>query len=452
MKKKAVSLLISLILILSFAFPSFASGTKLIALTFDDGPGPYTQELLNGLRARNAKATFFIVGKNVGDSYSKLVQQAYIDGHQIASHTYNHKQLNKISDAEIENQLSKTADKLGSAIGRTDLTYILRPPYGAYNNHTKAVIKLPQIYWSVDPQDWRYKNADTVYSNVIKNAADGRIILLHDIHKTSVSAALKIVDALRKDGYEFVTLNEMARRKGIVLSSGNVYKKFSGETIPGSKLGITAEPRYKDGFYEITLSANDGSEIYYTLDGSSPALYGVKYNVPVHLYRGQSIRAAAVCDFNGDRSPEYSFSFTDGGAVNREYAINVLYKLAGSPKPGSNSEFSDASGAAISWAAENGITTGYGDGTFRPYADLTREQFAAMYFRYANVCHKDTGITADISEFVDYESVSEYAKGPFAYMVGEDIIHGKSGSRLAPKDPLTFRQVDTILNNLKQQP
>jgi peptidoglycan/xylan/chitin deacetylase (PgdA/CDA1 family) len=165
-----------------------ASSTKLIALTFDDGPGPYTQKLLDGLAKRGVKVTFFVQGCNA-EVYSDTLKREYNDGHQVANHTYNHPQLTKQSDAKVIWQVTKNAGILDKACG-SGTSYILRPPYGDYNSHVLSLIGCPAVTWSVDPVDWRDRNATTVSDRIVAGAFDGAIVLVHDIHSTSVTGAL----------------------------------------------------------------------------------------------------------------------------------------------------------------------------------------------------------------------------------------------------------------------
>ncbi len=141
-----------------------SKGGKLIALTFDDGPGPYTRRLLEGLAKRGVKATFFMLGQPAEnyDVTAGLVRDA---GHQIASHTYDHPQLSKKTDSQVRWQISHTADILNGITGY-GTHYLVRPPYGDYNSRVLSLLDNPAILWSVDPLDWKYRNADTVCTNI----------------------------------------------------------------------------------------------------------------------------------------------------------------------------------------------------------------------------------------------------------------------------------------------
>ena len=205
--KRIFSLLLALVMVLGLAalFPpaQAKTGGKLVALTFDDGPGPYTSRLLDGLKERGVEVTFFMVGSSVS-RYPELVKRMYQEGHQLANHSYDHPDFTGLSDSEIRSQISRTNALLDKAAGAGS-TYMVRAPYGSTNSRVRSVVGAPLTYWSVDPQDWKDRNATTVKNRVVSNAHDGAIILLHDIHSTSVDGALAAIDVLLDEGYEFVT-------------------------------------------------------------------------------------------------------------------------------------------------------------------------------------------------------------------------------------------------------
>ncbi len=188
-----------------------------VALTFDDGPSVYTEGLLDILRRHQVKATFFILGKSARIQ-SETVSRIFADGHQIGNHTWDHPNLTKLSAELIQQQLHQTDDIITQIVGQP--TAHLRPPYGAYNDLVLAVSGLPIIFWSVDPLDWRDRDADVVAARIIESPA-GAIILAHDIHKTTVAAVPAIIEALRERGIHFVTVTQLFEPEQLV--AGNVY-------------------------------------------------------------------------------------------------------------------------------------------------------------------------------------------------------------------------------------
>ncbi len=233
---------LAIILILAFLISlvpcaSFASGTKLCALTFDDGPGPYTERLLDTLAEKGVKATFFVLGQQA-ERYPDTIKRIYEEGHQLANHTWGHVNLVKYSEGGVVAQLQRTADTLDRITGVKG-EYLMRPPYGSYNDSVLEVIGVPAILWSVDPYDWKYRDAQTDHDNVLESVFDGCIILLHDIHEASVDAVPSIIDDLKAEGYELVTVNELFRRKNHALEPGKVYRKSEGETVYSSEAPIS---------------------------------------------------------------------------------------------------------------------------------------------------------------------------------------------------------------------
>jgi len=185
---------------------------KVIAITFDDGPGgDTTNRLLDELDKRDIKVTFFVVGTNVS-KYPDIIKRMYIDGHDIGSHTYNHANLTKLSDDEIYKQKSSVVELVNSITGFSPT--LIRPPYGSIDNRVKSIYPMKNILWNVDSEDWKSKNVDMIYDEIMKATDDGDIVLLHDLYETSVDGALKSIDELLKQGYEFVTISELLQIKG----------------------------------------------------------------------------------------------------------------------------------------------------------------------------------------------------------------------------------------------
>ena len=179
---------------------------KYVAITFDDGPHKeYTEILLEGLKQRNVKATFFLVGKNI-EGNEELVRRMYEEGHSIGNHTYSHIDLKTVNRIKAVEELNKTSELIYKITGIKP-RYI-RPPFGTVYKEA-SINDMTVVMWSVDTRDWEGLNADTIVNNVVDNAKDGDIILLHDIFLESVSAAFKIIDKLQQMGFEFVTVEDL---------------------------------------------------------------------------------------------------------------------------------------------------------------------------------------------------------------------------------------------------
>lgn len=194
---------------------------KLIAFTFDDGPSETnTNYLLDNLDKYDAKVTFFVLGSRV-NSNKETIKRAYLEGNAIGSHTYNHRNLNLLSDVALIDEVKKTNEAIKEVIGTSPT--LLRPPYGNLTDHGKELANMSIILWNIDPLDWKYKDKNRVANEIIEHAHDGAIILVHDIYKSSVEGALLAMEELQKQGYAFVTINEMAQLRGIELDTTTSY-------------------------------------------------------------------------------------------------------------------------------------------------------------------------------------------------------------------------------------
>lgn len=186
-----------------------AQGTekKKIALTFDDGPHPqYTPEMLAALKERGVKATFFLLGQEV-EKYPEIVKQIQEEGHLVGNHSYRHEQLSKLSMEQACNQVERT-NKLICDITGVYPSY-LRPPFGDWHEKLDCEMNMVEVLWDIDTLDWSSQNHGAIVKKVLKNIQENDIILMHDGYETSVTAAMEIIDTLQKEGYEFVTVDEL---------------------------------------------------------------------------------------------------------------------------------------------------------------------------------------------------------------------------------------------------
>lgn len=191
------------------AVPS--SEMKKISLTFDDGPHPkYTSEVLDVLKEKGVRATFFTVGYRA-ETLPHLILKARNQGCGIGNHTYNHKDLTKMSDADVVSDLEKCSEIIKSITGSYPTVY--RPPFGNINKAKETCIstkgiEMKKVMWDIDSADWRTKDVNTVVRNVCRDAKDGDIILMHDFYPQTVKALPLIIDKLREKGFEFVIFEE----------------------------------------------------------------------------------------------------------------------------------------------------------------------------------------------------------------------------------------------------
>ena len=210
----------------------------LMALTFDDGPSKATITLLDELKKRDIQATFFVVGKRL-DEFSDVLVREYKEGHEIGSHTWDHLNLTQADSTTANQNLQNTEDKVYEILGTDIGPLIIRPPYGSVNDTVRGYVDVPLILWSIDTLDWKYRDADAVKQRIINQAEDGAIILLHDLYDTSVAGVIAAIDELQKEGYTFVTVSELFRRKGEVLETGVTYTNAEAN---GVDLGPLPEP------------------------------------------------------------------------------------------------------------------------------------------------------------------------------------------------------------------
>ena len=189
--------------------PAPTTGNKVISLTFDDGPGPYTAHLLDILDQYGAKATFFLIGSKVSGQAS-VVRSIQARGHQLGNHSWSHPELPKLSVDQIAGEIDRTNEAIRQATGVKPS--ILRPPYGAVNGVVLEQLRargMSSILWSVDTRDWADRNSQIVCSRAVAGARPGAVILMHDIHQTSVNAVPCILSALKQQGYSFVTIQRL---------------------------------------------------------------------------------------------------------------------------------------------------------------------------------------------------------------------------------------------------
>lgn len=198
-----------------------AKASKQIAITFDDGPGKYTEELLDGLRERNVNASFFLMGSKA-EKRPELVEMMHEDGHLIGNHTYSHISFFKSGFGVIAEELDKTDSIIESIIG--ERTEFYRPPYGYYTPFQLNRIDKKAVLWSSTPRDWVNTDVDYICNYIVDHARDGQIILVHDTKEATVPAVLKAIDILQAEGYEFVRVDELLCRNGDSLASGLAYR------------------------------------------------------------------------------------------------------------------------------------------------------------------------------------------------------------------------------------
>ena len=495
--KRVLTWVLLAVLVLGTAWagaPVRAAEKKLIAITYDDGPSIYTPQLLDGLKARGAKATFFMVGNRVS-SYLSTVERVYQEGHQVANHSYDHSDLTGLSAAGIKNQITSTSYQLDKVCG-SGTSYMVRAPYGSVNSTVFQAVGAPLVLWSVDPVDWLYRNAETVKNNIIRNAHDGAVILVHDIHPTSIPGSLAAIDYLQKQGYEFVTVRELFRRRGITMQNGVQYNKCAPN---GADLGPVEKPAIsctvENGKIRVTITAQKGASIYYTTGTGKLNQGSTKYTGPFLVSTPCTVRAVAAFNMNGSRSEtvEQTFSIPavkSPGLRLSEGMLTIECKTAGAAIYYSLSGAQDSEGDRLytepvaiepgteisayaeregylpservrasyssrgnffldvfpgSWyyesmdrAASQGLMKGVEIGEFAPEDRVTRGQLITLLYRYAG---EEAGGTAPESlPFADVDLNEYYAKS-IAWAYENGIVKGVSEDAFQPNRGITREEM-----------
>lgn len=238
-----------------------------IALTFDDGPGEYTDELLDCLEENNAHATFFMLGQNVG-SWESTVQRMADIGCEIGSHSWDHKNLYDLDMDSVAKQFSDTDAALEKACGQK--ASVARAPYGNWSDDIISTVGKPFFTWSLDSLDWSYLDVNKDYDAVMNgDLTDGSIILMHDIHEPSVQAAIKMIPELVQKGYKLMTVSELAAAKGVTLQNANYSDFWDSSLQKGIVAGYSGNTTDASGDESTdgTDTSTDGSSD--TSDGSS---------------------------------------------------------------------------------------------------------------------------------------------------------------------------------------
>ncbi len=503
--KKVISVMLILSCLLTM-LPVFATassqetksrGGKLIALTFDDGPAAYTKRLLDGLAQRDVTVSFFLLGQCV-EYYPNTVRRAFNEGHEIAQHTYNHPTLTTQTDDQVRWQVQHTDGILDTCLGM-DLDYLLRPPYGDCNSRVLSLIDCPAVMWSLDSLDWQLLNAYKVRDRIVAQAFDGAIILAHDIHSTTVDGALMAIDILLEQGYEFVTVSELYRRRGVEMEDGLRYYSCKNN---GTDLGpilppvITAEPVY--GGYKIKMSSESGTKIYYSTDGSAPV---TEYTEEFVLTSGQELKAFACYEINRGRSEtvtktvasinleSLTLSSRDGKFFidNPNENVDVRYTTDGSVPTGKSPLYQDGidwfdgtltycamgygvgSEAASYYVSHNGnvfldvapdqwyfdemdwaVTQGLLKGTepyyYEPETSLTRAMFVTILYRLMEQQGYDVSVT-DNADFSDVAAGSWYEEA-VSWSSSRGIVLGYENGTFRPDVKITREEMCVILDRL----
>lgn len=414
MKNRIISLILIFVFIASFKVGASANNTKLIAFTFDDGPtNSITPKLLDALAERNVKVTFFLVGRSI-ELFPDVAKRAFEEGHQLCNHSYSHAWFTSLNSAGIKNEVSKT-NALISEIGGADKNFV-RIPYGDMNSSVKSAVQAPIIQWSVDPGNGNMNLSEqAMISNLLKNAKDGSIVILHDVNQKNLNVAVTAIDALLKQGYELVTLDELFRLRGIEPKNGTVYysvpqssseTKFDESRINEHWASDYIEFVTKNGIMEKGIGSFE------------PNFYLTRAMAATILWRMADCPAAKTTHLH-----------------NHSLLLNLI------SKNDCLTEFEDVSAdswyfEAVTWSHSNQYIKGVSDNTFSPDTYITKEQFYTLLARYG----EDTLCAAPAVDspavYRDDVRISPWAKE------GVEMFRNSGFESL--NDPQIFRPLDYI--------
>lgn len=203
-----------------------SSSKKTVAITFDDGPNENTLQVLELLKENNMHATFFQLGPMMRN-YPEIVKKVIAEGHEVGSHTYSHSQLNKLGVVKASEELNKVKEIYRSITGQEIL--LTRPPYGSLSKKVREGTEAIYINWNIDSLDWKYKDTDSILKNIMTDLDDGDIILLHDIYPTTAESLKVLLPLLYSEGYQVVTVSDLARLKGYELETHHIYFSFNSK-------------------------------------------------------------------------------------------------------------------------------------------------------------------------------------------------------------------------------
>lgn len=495
--KKFLSLFLVLciaVTLLSVSVRAADTSEKLIAFTFDDGPSIYTDRLLDALAKNDAHATFFVSGYRLKE-YSDELGRIVSEGHEAANHTQNHKTLTKLSAKELANEVDTELATLKKVGG--DTRYLLRPVGGSYNQAVRNAARGPVIIWSVDTLDWKNRDSDAVYKNIM-TAKDGDIVLMHDLYKTTVAAVERALPDLKAKGFKVVTVTELFRRKGITLENGEVYnsaRKYS--TLPeisaapvyaalptaaastpaesdgtGYAAGFTAaswKAALANGVLSVTsplggvyipteakslaegLSESDTLTVRIAPDGDYTA-FSVEINgtpvqtVPGGLHivlHGTGLTSASAVTV---KHPGLADTVCAVSGIVDQNTVCAAVDGSASVRIAANRALNfrdtpDWGRNSIDFVSAHDLFNGVSADMFAPNTGLTRGMVVTVLYRMSGQPEVKSA-----ANFKDVKSGMYYAK-PIAWAMNAGYVQGMGNNRFAPDNPLTREQLIQMLYN-----
>ena len=465
MRKRIGNSLLAAVLALFLLSTAAAAreNSKLVALTFDDGPSSYTELLLDGLNERGAKATFFVQGFRV-EEHPETVRRMIAEGHQVGNHSYDHPNLSQIPLRDALLQLFRTNDILDDATGG-DGGYAYRAPYGSSTKAIREKMDAPFLKWSVDTVDWSVRNTWRIQKTLIEEMEDGAIVLCHDTVYETVDAVLGAVDQLQQCGYEFVTVNELYRRRGQDADAG-ISDLYSCPPVKSQMDSLTrplVHAEIQGDQVTITLEGETGVPIYYTLDGSPIVYNGTLYTGTFTVTAPCTLRAVSASDLNGSRSEETMIAYvgeqfseendtrlSDHAPLTRGMLAQLLYEMEETRCVKACALFEDVSltcgeAEAVTWAYAAGLFEGTGADTFEPDRKISREEVA-------KVLSEMFGLDADgdCDDYIDAEEISPWAQEAVAAVTHAGLMQGSPDGSFDPHMTMTGYECKLVLERIEK--
>lgn len=391
------------VLVINLGIPTRAGAAKLVAITFDDGPNKtWTPKVVEALDQRGVKGTFFMVGGWVATK-EDLVQQMVRTGHQIANHTWEHLDLRDLRGEDVASQVEKSREKLSEVTGQKN--FLVRTPFGVRTEAVRSQLNAPLILWSQDPAKGKQVSGEKMARSVISTIRDGDIILLHDSTEANLDAACRIIDTLQPKGYDFVTVDELFRLRGVPPQNGQIYKSVPPQTDPQAY----DESRLEAHWAFAAISEMEQKGIM-TGDGS------------------------------GWHPNRY---------LTRAAAAEILWRAAGCPAPRAASGFRDVSrnawyAQAVDWAAESGVVKGTGWGLYAPSGLVSRQQLYVMLDRLVEA-EKTVRTVCPGRCYEDSFRISSWAGGAVEEITGMGFSSVNDRELFRPGDPATRAEAAELL-------
>jgi len=421
---RAASFVLAAVLCLGLAPIALAASAyerpnqKLVALTFDDGPGTYSDQILDTLEAHGAKATFFLNGYKISE-FADQVRRMAAEGHQVANHTWDHPQLSKKSDAEVRRQISSVAAALTEVTGLkgTGATgFYLRPPYGDYSSRVANAAGVPLVMWSVDTEDWKYQDSARLTSYTVSVVQDGDIVLMHETHKSTARGLDNLLTALEGKDFEMVTVDELLWRRGVEAQAGKVYTRVRNT-------GVNRCPRSE--WY-------DESKLY-----THWAFSSIRYALDAGLMS---------CNEAGEFLPNFSMTRGEAAvALGRLYGAAVVIPAA---DPFADVPRDSAAAPYIAWAHAAGVMNGVSAKYFAPDKPITRQEFAVVAARFARLYGVTVPVGSASAPYADRAQIAGWAIADVGFCSVLGVFRGNEKSEFLPGQEVTRGAGAAVLDRL----